>query len=70
MIFFIEAREKGEDWLLYNAPLAMHCYVSVYTDPVDLLGSATYAMLAAETLSVGSCMIGIPVLFSGRLQSI
>ena len=56
--FFVEARSKGEDWLLYGAPVAMLFYGSAYSDPCDPYIAATYAMLAAESLGLGSCMIG------------
>jgi hypothetical protein len=53
-----EKRNAGEDWLFYDAPLALHFYVSPYADPADPVVSATYAMLSAEALGLGSCMIG------------
>lgn len=56
--FFIEEKEKGTDYLLYDAPLAMYFHVSAYADPADPMIAATYAMIAAETLGLGSCMIG------------
>ncbi|HSD63943.1 MAG TPA: nitroreductase family protein [Ignavibacteriaceae bacterium] len=56
--FLVERNKKGEDWLLYNAPLAMYFYGSPYADPADPYIPATYAMLAAETLGLGTCMIG------------
>ena len=31
---------------------------ALYSDPVDPIIPATYAMLAAESLGMGSCMIG------------
>ena len=37
--------------------------MSPYADPADPLISATYAMLAAEALGLGSCMIGTPAQF-------
>lgn len=55
---FKEARERGEDWLLYGAPLAMYFHCSPTADPADPLIPAVYAMLAAESLGLGSCMIG------------
>ena len=58
MAFLIERKKKGEDWLLYNAPLAMYFYGSPYADPADPYIPATYAMLAAESLGLGTCMIG------------
>ena len=53
-----EERARGEDWLLYDAPLAMYFHTSPYSDPADPVIAATYAMLAAESLGLGSCMIG------------
>lgn len=55
---FIKKRDEGEDWLFYGAPLAMYFYASPYSDPVDPTINATYAMLAAESLGLGTCMIG------------
>lgn len=60
---FIEETAKGQDYLLYNAPLAMYFHCSPYSDPADPLVAATYAMLAAESLGLGSCMIGTPAYF-------
>jgi len=53
-----EKRREGVDWLLYGAPLAMYFYTSAGADPADPLVAATYAMLAAESLGLTSCMIG------------
>jgi len=55
---FEDGRKKGEDWLLYNAPLAIYFHTSPYSDPADPIIPATYAMLAAESLGLGTCMIG------------
>lgn len=55
---FNNARKSGQDWLLYGAPLAMYFYSSPTSDPADPLIPATYAMLAAEALGLGTCMIG------------
>ena len=57
---FLQKQAEGEDWLTYKAPLAMYFFTSVYADPVDPLVVATYAMLAAESLGLGSCMLGMP----------
>ena len=54
----VREHEKGSDYLLYGAPLAMYFHTSPYSDPVDPIIPATYAMLAAESLGMGSCMIG------------
>ncbi len=60
---FIEESGRGRDYLLYNAPLAMYFHTSPYSDPADPLIAATYAMLAAEAIGLGSCMIGTPAYF-------
>lgn len=60
---FLEGKAKGHDYLLYDAPLAMYFNSSPYADPADSLVAATYAMLAAESLGLGSCMIGTPAYF-------
>lgn len=52
-----KGKREGKNWLLYDAPLAMYFNSSV-TDPADPYISATYAMIAAESLGLGSCMIG------------
>ena len=56
--FFSEKMAQGEDWLLYDAPLAMYFHASPTSDPLDFAVAGTYAMLAAESLGLGTCMIG------------
>jgi ferredoxin len=60
--------KKGVDLVTYDAPLAMYFYGSPYTDPADPLIAATYAMLAGETLGLGTCMLGgiHPLIQNGR----
>ncbi|MEQ8202056.1 MAG: nitroreductase family protein [Syntrophomonadaceae bacterium] len=60
---FIDETGQGQDYLFYNAPLAMYFHCSPYADPADPLVAATYAMLAAESLGLGSCLIGTPAYF-------
>lgn len=36
----------------------MYFYGSPYTDPADPIVAATYSMIAAETLGLGTCMLG------------
>ncbi|MCE1201819.1 MAG: hypothetical protein LWX09_06935 [Bacteroidia bacterium] len=36
----------------------MYFYGSPYTDPADPIVAATYAMIAGESLGLGSCMLG------------
>ncbi len=56
--FMVETKAKNENYLLYDAPLAMYFAASPYSDPADPYIPATYAMLAAESLGLGTCMIG------------
>ena len=60
----LEKDAQGEDWLTYNAPCALYFYASQFSDPADPVIAATYAMLAAHSLGLGSCMLGtIPYCF-------
>lgn len=56
--FMVDTKDKDENYLLYDAPLAMYFLASPYSDPADPHITATYAMLAAESLGLGTCMIG------------
>jgi ferredoxin len=55
--FFTGAKMRGENYLLYDAPLAVMFYGNM-SDPADPYIAATYATLAAESMGLGSCMIG------------
>jgi nitroreductase/NAD-dependent dihydropyrimidine dehydrogenase PreA subunit len=57
---FVGNYDKGTNWLTYSAPLAILFHASPYADPVDPYIPATYAILAAESLGLGSCMLGTP----------
>lgn len=63
-----EYMKKGENIVTYEAPLVLYFYGSPYTDPADPLIAATYAMTAAESLGLGTCMIGAvhPFIQSGK----
>ena len=50
--------KKGENMVMYDAPLALYFYGSPYTDPADPIIACTYAMHAAESLGLGTCMLG------------
>jgi len=50
--------KKGENIVMYDAPLAFYFYGSLYTDPADPIIACTYAMHAAEALGLGTCMLG------------
>lgn len=55
---YIGFMKKGENIVMYDAPLALYFYGSPFTDPADPIIAATYAMHAAESLGLGSCMLG------------
>lgn len=62
------AMARGEDIVTYDAPAALYFYGSPYCDPADPIVAATYAMLAAESLGLGACMLGgmHPLIQNGR----
>lgn len=55
---YTESMKKGENIVMYDAPLAFYFYGSPYTDPADPIIACTYAMHAAEALGLGTCMLG------------
>ncbi len=55
---YTDGMDEGENYINYDAPLLMYFYGSPYTDPADPLIAATYAMIAAESLGLGTCMLG------------
>ena len=55
---FTEAAREGRDLVFYGAPAALYFYGSPYSDPADPVVAATYSMLAAESLGLGTCMVG------------
>jgi len=55
---YIGNMKMGVDLVTYDAPLAIYFYGSPYADPADPLIAATYAMIAGESLGLGTCMIG------------
>jgi ferredoxin len=64
---YIGSMSKGENVVTYDAPVAIYFYGSPYCDPADPIIAASYAMLAAESLGLGTCMLGAihPFLQSG-----
>lgn len=62
------AMARGEDLVTYGAPVALYFYGSPLCDPADPIVAATYAMLAAESLGLGTCMLGgmHPLIQNGR----
>jgi len=65
---YIGNMKKGVDLVTYDAPVAMYFYGSPYCDPADPLIAATYAMIAGESLGLGTCMLGgiHPMIQSGK----
>jgi len=65
---YINKMENGENYINYDAPLAMYFYGSPYSDPADPIVAATYSMIAAETLGLGTVMLGAvhPFIQNGR----
>lgn len=57
---YLTKDKEGQDWFFYDAPLALYFYGSAWADPADTVIAATYAMLAGESLGLGSCMLGFP----------
>ena len=55
---YIDNMKQGKDMVTYDAPLAMYFYGSPYADPADPIIAANYAMLAGESLGLGTCMLG------------
>jgi ferredoxin len=62
------AMKGGENTVTYDAPVAMYFYGTPWSDPADPIIAATYAMLAAESLGLGTCMLGAihPFIQSGK----
>lgn len=54
----IDARKNGKDILFYDAPCVVIFYNSEITDKEDSIIAATTATIAAETLGLGTCIIG------------
>lgn len=65
---FVQYMDRGTNIVTYDAPLAIYFYASEYADPADPLVAATYAMISAESLGLGSCMVGSihPMIQNGR----
>ncbi len=65
---YTERMKDGINLVNYDAPIAMYFYGSPYTDPADPIIAATYAMIAAESLGLGTCMLGTvhPLIQNGK----
>lgn len=65
---YINNMQQGINLVNYDAPLAMYFYGSAYADPADPIVAASTAMYAAESLGLGTCMLGgvHPLIQNGR----
>ena len=54
----IDSREKGEDILFYDAPAVLVFYTTELCDNQDAVIAATLSMTAADSLGLGTCIIG------------
>jgi ferredoxin len=66
----VEGRKRGTDHVLYDAPAALLFHVSPYADAADAFIACTYAMITAESLGLGSCMIGCSAPIIGRRKEL
>lgn len=55
---YVKSHREGRDVLLWGAPAALIFHHSAYAESTDAAIACTYAMLAAESLGLGSTMIG------------
>jgi nitroreductase len=55
---YVAGRKGGKDLLFYGAPAVLIFHHSPYADTTDAAIACTYAMLAAESLGLGTTMIG------------
>jgi len=55
---YIGHMEQGINVITYDAPLMLYFYGTPYVDPADPIVAATTAMYAAESLGLGTCMLG------------
>ena len=55
---YVEHHDAGEDKLFYDAPAVLVFHHSAYCEPADAMIACTYAMLAAESLGLGTTIIG------------
>ncbi|ABQ26614.1 nitroreductase family protein [Geotalea uraniireducens] len=66
----VKGKERGTDYVFYNAPAALMFHSSPYCDSADAIIACTYAMIAAESLGLGTCMIGCSAPVVGRRRDL
>ncbi|MBN1394250.1 MAG: nitroreductase family protein [Pirellulales bacterium] len=60
----VEARKQGEDVFAYDAPVLFLFHYGAAGGPENANIAAAYASLAAESLGLGSCMLGTTEVFN------
>ncbi len=55
---YVDAWDDGRDAVFWGAPAVLIFHYSAYAGEPDAVIACTYAMLAAESLGLGSCVIG------------
>ncbi|GAM11785.1 electron transport complex subunit RsxC [Geobacter sp. OR-1] len=55
---YIEGRSQGRNLLFYDAPAVLLFHHSPYVDASEAMIACTYAMLAVESMGLGTTMIG------------
>lgn len=55
---YVRSQQQGRDTLFWSAPAVMVFHHSPYVEAIEATIPCTYAMLAAESLGLGSCIIG------------
>jgi ferredoxin len=54
---YVRGRREGRDLLFYDAPVLLIFHASSYANKADAVIACTYAMLAAESLGLGSTIV-------------
>ena len=67
---YVEGRSRGRDLLFYDAPAVLLFHHSLYVDASEAMIACTYAMLAAESLGLGTTMIGAAAPIISRNRSL
>lgn len=60
----VEKHAEGEDWFAHDAPVFLLFHYGPLGGLPDCTIAATYAMLAAESLGLGSCLLGTTETFN------
>jgi len=64
----IAAKEEGKDYLFYNAPCVLLFHYP-FKDTIDPTIACSFATVAAESMGLGSCIIGtVPMALQGNAK--